>query len=197
VRLFVKTTIAEILLVIATFNPLFESLELTPLCDNNFSSYLEPARNAVLLFVSSVNCPTCPRALASIKQTTAKYRYRGVFAAVDVSVCPKVQKFFNVTKPPEIVDARYRDRVVHSTEFGKGTDFLKKVLTYPSNRSKRELLSDRSSAVLPGGPDSRRVHAMRKFCTIGALVVSSCQSGMRYRPQRYPPFSSMERDRVM
>jgi hypothetical protein len=105
--------------------------ELIPICDNNFSSHLQPLRNAVLFFKSD-NCQYCKMMYPAVEASAHKYRHRAFWGVVDVPRCPETTAFFKVPSYPYLLYVRYRDTAVSTPENMRAPAFLKHVLGYPS-----------------------------------------------------------------
>jgi hypothetical protein len=119
------------LALLAVLNPVFERPDLTFLCDDNFSSYLSPIRNA-LLFFKSENCQYCKLMYPAVKEVARKLRYRGLFGIVDIDKCHKTRLYYNASSTPLLLHVKHRDQTMANTENLGPAAFARRVLTHPS-----------------------------------------------------------------
>jgi thiol-disulfide isomerase/thioredoxin len=120
-----------LLIVLAVLNPVFEPPDLTFLCDDNFSSYLLPIRNALLLFKSE-NCQYCKLMYPALKEVARKLRYRGLFGIVDVDKCRKMRLYYNASSYPLLLYVKHRDQMMTNAENLGPAAFARRVLTHPT-----------------------------------------------------------------
>jgi hypothetical protein len=116
--------------ILALFFPLPEGHDLTPLCDDNYSTHLKAITNAILFFKTDA-CPHCRNLLPSMKMEARRYQHRGFFGILDVKKCPKAAEFYQVREYPTVLFVRNGEFQFKRQQNQKLRDFIRKRLSPP------------------------------------------------------------------